>query len=71
MDLPTIPLLSRVQSLSTAYGTNNVTNNTTELLARVLASELLLHDTLAIIIYDSTVVHIQHLTLYGTSYTNR
>ena len=71
MDLTKIPLLSRVQPLPTAYGTNNVTNNTAELLARVLTYEFLPHDTPTIIIYDSTVVHIQHLALFGTSYTNR
>jgi len=71
MDLPTIPLLSRVQPLPAAYGTNDVTNNTAELLARVLACELLPHDYPAIVIYDSTVVHSQHLALFGKSYTNR
>ena len=71
MDLPTIPLLSRVQPLPTAYGTNNVINDTAELLTRVLACELLPHDTPTIVIYDSTVVHSQRLVLFGTSYTNR
>ena len=71
MDLPTISLLSRVQPLPTAYGTNNVTNNTAELLARVLACELLPRDFPAIVIYDSTVVHSQHLALFGKSYINR
>ena len=71
MDISIIPLLFRVQPLPTAYGTNNVTNNTTELLARVLAYELLPHDTPAIVIYDSTVVHSQHLAIFDTSYTNR
>ena len=71
MDLPTIPLLSRVQPFPTAYGTNNVTNNTVELLIRVLSCELLPHNTPAIVIYDSTVIHSQHLALFGTSYTNR
>ena len=71
MDLPTIPLLSRVQPLPAAYGTNNVTNNTVELLARIMACELLPADTPAIIIYDSTVVHSQHIALLGHSYTNR
>ena len=33
MDLPTVPLLTRVQPLPAAYGTKNVTNNTVELLA--------------------------------------
>ena len=66
MDLPTILLLSCVQPLPTTYGTNNVTNNTAELLARVLACELLPHDTPAIVIYDSIVVHSQHLALFGT-----
>ena len=71
MDLPTIPLLSRVQPLPTVYGTNNVINDTAELLTRVLACELLPHDTPTIVIYDSTVVHSQRLVLFGTSYTNR
>ena len=71
MDLPKIPLLSRVQPLPTAYGTNNVTNNTAELLTRILACEILPHVTPVIIIYDSAVVHIQQLALFGTSYTNR
>ena len=71
MDLPIIPLLSRVQPLPTVYGINDVTNNTAELLVRVLACELLPIDTPAIVIYDSTVVHSQYLALFGTSYTNR
>ena len=71
MDISIIPLLFRVQPLPTAYGTNNVTNNTAELLARILAYELLPHDTPAIIIYESTVVHSQHLAIFDTSYTNR
>jgi len=71
VDLPTIPLLSRVQPLPAAYDTNNVTNNTAELLARIMACELLPADTPAIIIYDSTVVHSQHIALLGHSYTNR
>ena len=71
MDLPTIPLLSRVQPLPPTYGTNNVTNNAAELLVRVLACELLPHDNPAIVIYDSTVVDSQHLALFGASYTNR
>ena len=71
IDLPTVPLLSRVQPLPAAYGTNNVTNNTAELLARIMACDLLPADTPAIVIYDSTVVHSQHLALLGHSYTNR
>ena len=71
MDLPTIPLLSHVQPLPTTYGTNKVTNNTTELLVRVLAYELLPRDYSAIFIYDSIVVHSQYLALFGKSYTNR
>ena len=70
MDLPTIPLLSRVQPLPAAYGTNNVTNNTAELLARIMACDLLPADTPAIVIYDSTVVHSQHIALLRHSYTN-
>ena len=60
-----------MQPLPPTYGTNNVTNNTVELLLRVLACELLPHDTPAIVIYDSTVVDSQHLALFGTSYINR
>ena len=71
MNLPTIPLLSRVQPRPTAFGTNNVTNNTAELLARVLVCELLPHETSAIIINDSAVVYSQHLILFGTSDINR
>ena len=70
-NLPTIPILSRVQPLPAAYGTNNVTNNTAELLARVLACELIPPHTPAIIIYDSAVVHSQHLALVGTTSTHR
>ena len=71
MDLPTIPLLSRVQSLPSAYDTNNVTNNTVELLARIMAYELLPDNIPAIIIYDSTVVYSQHIALLGHIYTKR
>ena len=71
MDLPTIPLLSRVQPLPAAYDTTNFTNNTVELLARIMDCELLPADTPAIIIYDSTVVHSQHSALLGHSYINR
>ena len=70
-ELPTIPLLSRVQPPPIAYGTNDVMNNTTELLARGMAYDLLPIDTPPIIVYDSTVVYIQHLALIGTIYTNR
>ena len=71
MHLPTIPILSRVQSLSAAYSTNNVTNNTAELLARILACELIPSHTPATIIYDSAVVHSQHMALVGTTSTHR
>ena len=70
MDLPTIPLLSHVQPLAAAYGTNNVTNNTTELLARIIACEILPINTLAIIVYDSVVVHSQHLALLALMHTS-
>ena len=70
-DLPTIPLLARVQPLPAAYGTNDVTNNTAELLARIMACKLLPADMPAIIIYDSAVVHCQHLALLTTTCTNR
>ena len=70
MDLPKIPLLTLVQPLPTVYGTNNVTNNTAELLAWVLTYDLLPLDTPAIIIYDSAVVHNQHLVLLGNTYIN-
>ena len=69
--MPTIPLLARVQTLPTAYDTNNVTNNTAKLLARVMACELLPENTPAIFIYDSAIVHSQHLALLGHTYTNR
>ena len=42
-----------------------------EFLAWVLACDILPHDTLSIVIYDSTVVDSQHLALFGTSYINR
>ena len=71
MHLPTIPILSRVQPLPAAYGTNNVTNNTAELLARILVCELIPPHTPVIIIYDSIVVHSQHMYLVGTTSTNR
>ena len=71
MDLPTIPLLSRVQSLPATYGTNNVTNNIAELLARVMACELLPENTPAIVIYDSAIVYSLHLALLEHTYTNR
>ena len=71
MDLPTISLLSHVQPLPAAYDTNNVTNNTAELLSQIMACELLPENTPAIIIYDSTVVHSQHITLIGHIYANR
>ena len=69
-DLPTIPLLASVQPLLAAYGTNDVTNNTAELLARILACELIPADMSAIIIYDSAVVHSQHLALLTNKCTN-
>lgn len=71
MDLLTIPLLSRVQPLPAAYRTNNDTNNTAELLARIMVYELLPLKTPVIIIYDFTVVHSQHLAMIGNTYTNR
>ena len=71
MDLPTIPVLSRVQPLPAAYGTNNITNNTAVLLARVMVCELLPENTPAIVICDSAIVHNQHLVLLGRTYTNR
>ena len=71
MDLPIIPLLSRVQPLPAAYGTNNVTNSTAEILTRVMACELLPENTPAIIIYDSAIFHSQYLALLGHTYTNR
>ena len=71
MDLPKIPLLSRVQPLPAAYGTHNVTNITAELLARIMACEIIPENTLAIIICDSTVVHSQKIALIGHNYTNR
>ena len=70
-DFPTIPLLARVQPLPAAYGTNDVTNNTAELLARILACELIPANMPAIIIYDSEVVHSQHLALLTNKCTNR
>ena len=71
MNLPTMPLLSRVQPLPVTYGTHNVTNNMAELLTRIMACELLPKNTPVIVIYDSTIVHIQHIALLGHSYTNR
>ena len=71
MDLPTLSLLSRVQPLLAAYGTNNITNNTVELLAHVMVCELLPLNTPVITIYDSAVVHSQHIALLEHTYTNR
>ena len=70
MGLPIILLLTRVQLLPAAYSTNNTTNNTVELLARVMACELLPLNRPTIVIYDSDVVHSQHLALLGYQYTN-
>ena len=63
MDIPTIPLISRVQSLPVVYGTNNVTDNMAELLARIQVWKFIPVHTPVIIIYDSTVVHSHHLVL--------
>ena len=71
MDLSTKALLSRVQPRPAAYGNNNVTNNTAELLTRVTANELVPLSTPVIIIYDSAVVHSQHPALLGSTYTTR
>ena len=71
MHLPIIPIISRVQPLPAAYGTNNVTNNTAELLARILACELIPPHTPAIIMYNSAVVYSQHMALVGTTSTHR
>ena len=68
---PTIPLLARVQPLPAAYGTNPATNNSAELLARILALELLPPHIPAIIIYDSQVVHDLHHNLTSAPYTAR
>ena len=65
MDLSTIPFLSRVQPLP-----NNVTNNTVELLVRIMATDIVPMCTPVIIIYDSAVVHSQHLALLYNTYTN-
>ena len=70
MNLPTISLLSRVYTMSATYVTNIVTNNTAELLARILACELLPVSTPAITVYNSTVAHNQHLALLGNTFTN-
>ena len=69
--LPTISILSRVQPLPAAYGTNNVINNTAELLARILVCELIPPHTPAIIINDSAVVYSQHMALVDTTSTHR
>ena len=71
MDLLPIPLLFRVQPLPAAYGTNDDTNNTAEILARIMVYALLPLETPFIIIYDFTVVHSQHLAMIGDTYTNR
>ena len=57
MDLPTIPLLFRVQPLPAAYDTNSVTNNMVELLARIIACDTLPVNIPAIIVYDSAAIH--------------
>ena len=53
------------------YGTNNVTNNTAELLARILACGLISPHTPTIIIYISTVVYSQYMVLVGITFTHR
>ena len=68
---PTIPLLARVQPLPAAYITNPATNNSAELLARILALKLLPPHIHAIIIYNSQVVHDLHHNLTSTPYTAR
>ena len=68
---PTIPLLARVQPLPAAYGTNPTFNNSTELLARILALEILPPRIPAVVIYDSQVVYELHHNLTSTPYTAR
>ena len=67
----TIPLLARIQPLPAAYGTNPPSNNSAKLLARILALALLPPHILAIIIYDSQVVHDLHHNLTSIPYTTR
>ena len=55
--LSTIPLFVRVQLLPASFGITTPTNNSAELLARILVLESIPHHILAIIIYDSAVVH--------------
>lgn len=66
---PTILLLVRIQPLRAAYDTNPTSNNSAELLARIMALKLLLLHIPAIIIYDSQVVHNLHHNLTSKPYT--
>ena len=48
-----------------------ITNNTAELLARILTCDIIPANMPAIIIYDSTVVYSQHFALLTDACTNR
>ena len=67
----TVLILFQVQLLPTIYSTNTVTYSTAKLFAYIMAREIVLSRTPTIIIYESMVVHSQHLALIGQSCTNR
>ena len=71
LNKPTIPLLACIQPLPAAYGTSPASNNSAELLTRILALKLLPPHILAIIIYDSQVIQHLHHGVTSTPYTIR
>ena len=68
LNKPTIPLLACIQLLSAAYVISPASNNSAELLARILALELLPPHIPTIIIYDSQVVYDLHHNHISTPY---
>ena len=60
---PQNTLLARIQSFPVAYMNNTATNNSTDIISRILTLEMIPPRTLIIIIYDSTVVHKHHMSL--------
>lgn len=69
MNTSKMPLLARTQPPSTIHWNNIAINDSTELLAQILALETILLHIPVIIIYDSTLVHIHHLTHSTTTHT--
>ena len=70
IDIATISTILCAYTLLAIYGTNNVTNNTADLLAPIAYSGFVLPSTPIIIVYNSMVVHTQHLSFIGKKYTN-